>query len=118
MEQLPYFTWMCRPSQRKCSLYITFENFRLDTLNSRQKFAYPIYNSDIDTCHVMPSRKRKNPIIIKFVRRSVRNQVFNSKSLLKATNQLDPKLAITKFLTRCRSKLLEKSKKHFEFQNV
>ena len=61
--------------------YVTFENFVLDTLNSRLKFAYPIHNSDIDICHVLPSRKGKNPIIIKFVRRSIRNQVFNNKSL-------------------------------------
>ena len=59
--------------------HVTFENFVLDTLNSRLKFAHPIHNSDIDICPAMPSRKRKNPIIIKFVKGSVRNQVFNSK---------------------------------------
>ena len=53
---------------------VTFENFVLDTLNSRPKFAHPIRNSDIDICYVTPFRKGKNPIIIKFVR-SVRNQV-------------------------------------------
>ena len=98
--------------------YVTFENFVLDTLNSRLKFTHPIRNSDIDICHVLPSRKGKNPIIIKFVRRSVRNQVFNNKSLLKATKESDPKLAITESLTRRRSKLLEQSKKVFGFQNV
>ena len=98
--------------------YVTFENFVLDTLNSRQKFAHPIHNSDIDICHVLPSRKGKNAIIIKFVRRSIRNQVFNNKSLLKATKESDPKLAITESLTRRRSKLLEQSKKVFGFQNV
>ena len=90
----------------------------LDTLNSRLKFAHPIRNSDIDICHVMPSQKGKNPIIIKFVRRSVRNQVFNSKSLFKATKESDPKLATTDSLTRRRSKLLEQFKNVFGFQNV
>ena len=98
--------------------YVTFENFVLDTLNSRLKFAHPIHNSDIDICHVLPSRKGKNRIIIKFVRRSVRNQVFNCKSLLKATKESDPKLAKTESLTRRRSKLLEQFKKVFGFQNV
>ena len=98
--------------------YVTFENFVLDTLNSRLKFAHPIHNSDIDICHVLPSQKGKNPIIIKFVRRSARNQVFNSKSLLKATKESDPKLVITESLTWHRSKLLEQSKKVFGFQNV
>ena len=97
---------------------VTFENFVLDTLISRLKFAHPIRNSDIDICHVMPSQKGKNPIIIKCVRRSVRNQVFNSKSLLKATNESDPKLVITESLARRRSKLLEQSKKAFGFQSV
>ena len=63
--------------------YVTFENLVLGTLNSRLKCVHPIYNSDIDICHVVPSRKGKNSIMIKFVRRSVRNHVFNSKSLLK-----------------------------------
>ena len=65
----------------------------------------------------MPLRKGRNPFIIKLVRRSVRNQVFNSKSLLKATNESDPKLAITESLTRRRSKLVEQSKNVFGFQN-
>ena len=95
--------------------YLTFENFVLDTLNSRRKFAHPICNSDVDICHGIPTRKGKNPIIIKFVRRSVRNQVFNSKPLLKAIKESDPKLAITETLTRRRSKLLGQSKKVFEF---
>ena len=43
---------------------------------------------------------------------------FNNKSLLKATKESDPKLAITESLTRRRSKLLEQSKKVFGFQNV
>ena len=39
--------------------YVTSENFVLDTLNSRLKFAHPIRNNDIGICHVMPSRKGK-----------------------------------------------------------
>ena len=97
--------------------YITFKNFVLHTLNSRLKFAYPIRNSDVCLLE-MPSQKGKYPIIIKFVRRSARNQVFNSKSLLKETKESDPKLAITESLTRHRSKLLEQSKRVFGFQNV
>ena len=94
---------VCVNLPKESAGYVTFENFVLDTLNSRLKFAHPIRNGDIDICRVMPSRKRKNPIIIKFVRRFVRNQVFNSKSLLKAIKELDSKLAITEYLTRCRS---------------
>ena len=56
-------------------------------------------------------------MMIKFVR-SVRKQVSNSKSLLKATKESDLKLAVTEPFTRCRSKLLKHSKKVFGFQNV
>ena len=39
--------------------HVTLENFVLDTLNSRLKFAHSIRNSDIDICHAKPSRKGK-----------------------------------------------------------
>ena len=108
----------CVNLSNKNAGYFTFENFVQDTLDSKLKFPHPIRINDIDICHVMPSRKEKNPIIFEFVRRSGRNQVFNSESLLKATIESDPKLAITESLTRRKFKLLEQSKKVFGFRNV
>ena len=68
-----------------------FESFVLNTLNSRLNLPSELTHSDIDISHVLSSAKNKNPIIIKFVRRTVRNMVFNHKSNLKTRQESDPK---------------------------
>lgn len=95
-----------------------FENFVINSLNSKTKLPEPIKNADIDICHVLPSKKGKNPIIIKFVRRSVRNAIFAKKSQLKATCDSDPKLSLTESLTKRRLRLLSHSQEAFGFRNV
>lgn len=93
------------------------ENFVLDKLNSKLKLDTPLVNSDIDICHTLPSKKNKNPIIIKFVRRTIRNKVFANKKNLKSA---DPavKLSITESLTKRRLRLVDEARKFFKFRNV
>ena len=70
----------CTNLPEKKASNLDFENFVIKTLNSRIRLSQLIANTDIDICHVLPSRKAKNSIIIKFVRRTVRNQVIANKS--------------------------------------
>ena len=35
-------------------------------------------NEDIDICHILPSKKGKNPIVIKFLKRT-KNEIFKKK---------------------------------------
>ena len=55
-----------------------FENHVINISNTNLNLTKPITNADIDICHPLPSAKNKYPIIIKFVRRTVRNAVFFS----------------------------------------
>ena len=77
-----------------------------------------IANTDIDICHVLPSRKAKNHIIIKLLRCTIRNVVFANKSQLKAVKNSDPKLSLTESLTKWRFQLLARSQEALGFLNV
>ena len=94
----------CTNLPEKKASNLDFENFVIKTLNSRIKLSQPITNTYINICHVLPSRKSKNPIIIK--------------SQLKAVKNSDPKLSLTESLTKRRFQLLTKSQEGFGFQNV
>ena len=96
--------------------YPVFESYVTNMLNSELDLEYQIRSTDIDICHVLPSRKgRPPPIIIKFVRRSVRNLVFYNKKKLKKSQE---KLSITESLTKRRLLLVMEAKKAFRFNNV
>ena len=70
--------------------------------------------SDIDITHVMPNGKNdKRSVIIKFVRRSVRNAVFSAKRAFK-----DTKYMITESLTKRRKNLLNEARLKFGNYNV
>ena len=98
--------------------YGEFELYVLHKLNSRLNLEYKISSEDIDTCHVLPSRTSKSkPIIIKFVRRSIKELVYANKRRLKANND-NEKLGLTESLTRRRLNILFESKKAFGFSNV
>ena len=94
-----------------------FENFVLNKLNSKPQPSTPLVNNDIDICHALPSKKSKNPIIIKFVRRTIYNKVFAYKKIFKS---IDPKvkLSITESLTKRRLTLVEEARKVFQFKNI
>ena len=82
----------------------------------RTKFAKSFF-SQRRPMHFLPSKKGKNPIIIKFVRRTVKNEVFNDKSKLKSLDS-NSRLAITESLTKRRHKLVDEARRVFDFGNV
>ena len=92
------------------------ENYVIETLNNFLNLPCAITESEIDICHSLSSNKGKNPIIIKFVRRSSRNLVFNHKKDLKHIE--GPKMAITESLTKRRLMPVNEARKVFSFQNV
>ena len=93
------------------------EEFVISNINSKLELSPPLTKQDIDICHRLPSNKGKNPVIIKFVRRAVRNEVFNRKSKLKSADS-NLRLAITESLAKRRLKLVEEARRAFEFRNV
>ena len=96
--------------------YPVFESYVTNKLNSELDLEYQIRSTDIDICLVLPSRKGcLPPIIIKFVRRSVRNLLFHNKKKLKKSQE---KLSITDTLTKRRLLLVKEAKKAFGFNNV
>ena len=92
------------------------EKYVLNILNTRLNLPTSVSDSDIDICHPLPSKTNKKPIIIKFIRRSIRNMIYSHKKNLKTLN--GPKLSITKSLTRKRLKIVEEARKVFGFGNV
>ena len=93
-----------------------FEDFVIDFLNSKLNLSSAISHADIDTCYTLPSKKRKNPIIIKLVRRTMRNTKFHHKADLKSTS--GPKYSITESLTKRHLKILKEARKVSEFKNI
>ena len=109
----------CQNLPPKSSDNEVFENFVLNTLNDKLQIEPQLSDNDIDVCHALPSRKGKNPTIIKFVTRTVRNKVFAAKSKLKSSaGESNPRLAIIESLTKRRLRLVEEARKIFEFRNV
>ena len=96
---------------------LTFENHVVERLSNKLDLDIKIQNSDIDICHNLPSKKHKNPTIIKFVRRTVRDRVFSNKKKLNSNGIGDQKLSLTECLTKRRLKLLEETRRVFGFKN-
>ena len=92
------------------------EKYIVNTINSRLELPSKICAADIDICHPLPSKKTTKPIIIKFVRRSIRNMIFANKKNFKVTK--GPKLSMTESLTKRRLKIVEEARKYFDFENV
>ena len=109
----------CKTETIKKASYSDFEEFVLKLLNNRLKLDFDIKSEDIDTCHILPSRRKDtHPIIIKFVRRSVRQAVYQKKRNLKSSVENPEKLALTESLTKRRFSLLSKARAAFGFKNV
>nr|XP_018670520.1 uncharacterized protein LOC108950143 isoform X1 [Ciona intestinalis] len=89
-----------------------FLRYVLNILN-KLHLPYPVTPADIDIAHVLPTKKDRVPIIIKFVRRMVRNDVYAQKRNLKGTG-----MAMTESLTSRRLQIVEKAKASFGFRNV
>ena len=92
------------------------EKYVLNILNTKLNLPTSVCDSDIDICHPLPSKTNKKTIIIKFVRRSIRNMISSHKKNLKTSN--GPKLSITESLTKKRLKIVEEARKVFGFGNV
>ena len=92
------------------------EKYVLNILNTRLNLPTSVSDSDIDICHTLPSKTNRKPIIIKFVRRSIRNMIYSQKKNLKTSNE--PKLSITESLTKKRLKIVEEARKVFGFGNI
>ena len=65
---------------------IDVEKYVLNILNTRLNLPTSFSDSDIDICHPLSSKTNKKPIIIKFVRRSIRNMIYLHKKNLKTSN--------------------------------
>ncbi|XP_077972755.1 uncharacterized protein LOC144427681 [Styela clava] len=78
--------------------YHKFEDFVVKTLNDSLKPNHPIVNTDIDITHKLKSRSPKNPINIKFVRRSTKNMVYEKAEAQALAKILDPEYLNKMFL--------------------
>ena len=92
------------------------EKHIVNTIKSRLELPSKICAADIDICHPLPSKKATRPIIIKFVRRLIRNMIFANKIKFKLNK--GPKLSMTESLTKRRLKIVKESQKYFDFENV
>ena len=77
---------------------------------------FRIIPADIDCAHPLPSRSNKSLVIVKFVSRAVRNEVFYKKKGLK--NMRGPKVTITEHLISSNLELLNKTKDIVGERNV
>lgn len=94
--------------------YDKFETHMLETLNNCLNLDKPLTPHDVDTSHKLRSKNNeKPPIIIKFVRRSVKAKVYAAKRRLKGSG-----LTITESLTKRRLDLLNVAKDAFGFKRV
>ena len=88
--------------------YLEIENFVCSTLNEHLQLDSPLQANDLDIAHPLPSKKG-TPVIVKFIRRTQKNEVYRKKRLLKGT-----KMIITESLTKRRLQLLEKARLEFK----
>ena len=93
------------------------EEFVISNLNSKLELSPPLTKQDIDICPRLSSNKGKNPVIIKFVQRTVLNEDFNRTSKLNSADSKS-RLAITESLTKRRLRLVEEARRAFEFRNL
>ena len=88
--------------------YLEIENFVCNTLNEHLQLDSPLQANDLDIAHPLPSKKG-TPVIVKFIRKTQKNEVYRKKRLLKGT-----KMIITESLTKRRLQLLEKARLEFK----
>ena len=76
--------------------YIEFVNELTITLNDKLLLIREVKVEDIDIAHPLPpNKKNKHPIIVKFLQRSIRNEIYAKKSNFGGTG-----IAITESLTK------------------
>ena len=87
-----------------------------EQINTFPMLAFPISPAEIDCAHPMPTVSGKTVIIVKFVRRAVRDEIFYKKKFLK--HRVGPKISVTEHLTAANLGLLNEAKKIVESKNV
>ena len=97
-----------------------FARYVADELNRRfRNLDHPIHYTEIDAAHPLPNKDNPDSepttIIVKFVSRNTRNNIFYNKWQLKYSND---NVSITEHLTSENSKLLKKAKEKFGAPNV
>ena len=99
----------------KTGKYLECENYICDKLNDSLPLDSPLQINDIDIAHPLPSKKnvRGTPIIIKFLRRTQRNEIYAKKKALKGKG-----MVITESLTKRRLQLLEAAQDAFGWKSV
>ena len=90
------------------------ENYVLDVINNHLDLPCEIDEYELDIYHPLPSFKKKNPIIIKFVRRSIQNLVFYRKKNLKFIK--GAKSSITESFTKKKSEAVRESQISIQIQ--
>ena len=109
----------CCDISKKESAYAEFESYVVNKLNFRLGLSHHIKTFDIDTCHILPSRKKSTSlIIIKFVRRSAQDSIYSLKKNLKSEEENAEKLSITESLTKRRLALVKEARNAFRFRKV
>ena len=62
--------------------YLEIENFVCNTLNEHLQLDSPLQANDLDIVHPLPSKKG-TPVIVKFIRRTQKNEVYRKKDFSK-----------------------------------
>ena len=95
--------------------YLESENYICDKLNGSLSLDNPLQVNKIDIAHSLPLKKnvRGTPIIIKFLCRNQRNEIYAKKKALKGKE-----MVITKSLTKYRLQLLEAARDAFGWKSV
>ena len=62
--------------------YLEIENFVCNTLNEHLQLDSPLQANDFDIAHPLPSKKG-TPVIVKFIRRTQKNEVYRKKDFSK-----------------------------------
>ena len=83
-------------------------------LNDELNLSVEISIDDIDIAHPLPPNKEKEqPICIKFLQRSIRNEIFGKKSNFYGTGT-----SVSESLTKRRLSILKHAQKTFGFRSV
>ena len=88
--------------------WIAAHGLRNTALNEHLQLDSPLQVNDLDIAHPLPSKKG-TLVIVKFIHRTQKNEVYRKKRLLKGT-----KMIITESLTKHRLQLLEKARLEFK----
>ena len=99
----------------KTGKYLECENYICDKLNGSLPLDSPLQVNNKDIAHPLPSKKnvRGTPVIIKFLRRTQRNEIYAKKIAPKGKG-----MAITESLTKRHLQLLEAARDAFGWKSV